>query len=129
MEMVSQIDFEEAKKMALDAIAVYLESKKSITNQSSMTQESLKILWVFLLPKLPSLTPKKIIRILEKNGFLLDHSSGSHYVFFHPVKKLIDQEDLLKWDKKDVQGVYWCAEGFSLVFFHDPDKIFVKSWK
>jgi predicted RNA binding protein YcfA (HicA-like mRNA interferase family) len=39
------------------------------------------------LPKLPSLTPKKVIRILEKHGFQLDHSSGSHMVYYHPEKR------------------------------------------
>jgi predicted RNA binding protein YcfA (HicA-like mRNA interferase family) len=38
------------------------------------------------LPKLPSLTPKKVIKILEQHGFQLDHSSGSHLVFYHPEK-------------------------------------------
>jgi len=51
------------------------------------------------LPKLPSLTPKKVIRILKKNGFLLDHSSGSHYVFFHPIKKL---RVIVPYHKKDL---------------------------
>jgi len=35
------------------------------------------------LPKLPSLTPKKVIKILMENGFVLDHSSGSHMVFYN----------------------------------------------
>jgi predicted RNA binding protein YcfA (HicA-like mRNA interferase family) len=35
------------------------------------------------LPKLPSLTPKKVIKILLENGFVLDHSSGSHMVFYN----------------------------------------------
>jgi len=35
------------------------------------------------LPKLPSLTPKKVIKILTENGFVLDHSSGSHMVFYN----------------------------------------------
>jgi len=39
------------------------------------------------LPKVPSLTPKKVIKILEKNGFLLDHSTGSHMVYYHPEKR------------------------------------------
>jgi predicted RNA binding protein YcfA (HicA-like mRNA interferase family) len=39
------------------------------------------------LPKLPSLTPKKVIRILEKHGFQLDHSSGSQMVYYHPEKR------------------------------------------
>jgi predicted RNA binding protein YcfA (HicA-like mRNA interferase family) len=38
------------------------------------------------LPKLPVLTPKKVINILKKQGFILDHSSGSHRVYYHPKK-------------------------------------------
>jgi len=39
------------------------------------------------LLKLPSLTPKKVIKVLEKNGFILDHSTGSHRVYYHPQKR------------------------------------------
>jgi len=34
------------------------------------------------MPKIPRLTPKEVIRLLENNGFKLDHVSGSHYVFY-----------------------------------------------
>ena len=37
--------------------------------------------------KLPSLTPKKIIKILESLGFVLDHSTGSHQIFYHAETK------------------------------------------
>ena len=40
------------------------------------------------MPKLPRLTPKKVIKLLEQNGFQLDHTTGSHYVYYHPIKKL-----------------------------------------
>jgi len=39
------------------------------------------------MPKLPVLTAKKLIRILEKLGFQLDHTTGSHFVFYHSVSK------------------------------------------
>ena len=39
------------------------------------------------MPKLPSLTPRAVIKILEKDGFILDHSPGSHFVYYHPDKK------------------------------------------
>ena len=32
------------------------------------------------MPKLPSLTPKKIIKILESRGFALDRVKGSHHI-------------------------------------------------
>ncbi len=35
------------------------------------------------MPKLPSLTPKKIIRILEKRVFVLDRVKGSHHIYYH----------------------------------------------
>ena len=35
------------------------------------------------MPKLPVLTAKDVIRILLAKGFVLDHSSGSHRVYYH----------------------------------------------
>ena len=31
------------------------------------------------MSKLPSLTPEKVIKLLEKNGFVLDRIRGSHH--------------------------------------------------
>ena len=39
------------------------------------------------MPKLPSLTPRKIITILEKKGFILDRIRGSHHIYYHPETK------------------------------------------
>lgn len=39
------------------------------------------------MPKLPALTPKKLIRILEKLGFRLDHKTGSHFIFYDATHK------------------------------------------
>jgi predicted RNA binding protein YcfA (HicA-like mRNA interferase family) len=39
------------------------------------------------MPKLPSLTPKKVISILKKKGFVLDRSKGSHQIYYHPETK------------------------------------------
>ena len=39
------------------------------------------------MPKLPSLTPQKIIRILEKRGFVLDRTKGSHRIYYQPETK------------------------------------------
>ncbi|MGC2529471.1 MAG: type II toxin-antitoxin system HicA family toxin [Candidatus Acidiferrum sp.] len=39
------------------------------------------------MPKLPAVKPREIIRFLERNGFELDHASGSHFVYYHPVSK------------------------------------------
>ncbi|MEW6095910.1 MAG: type II toxin-antitoxin system HicA family toxin [bacterium] len=35
------------------------------------------------MPKLPVLTPEKVIKILLRNGFELDHSRGSHRVYYN----------------------------------------------
>jgi predicted RNA binding protein YcfA (HicA-like mRNA interferase family) len=37
------------------------------------------------MPKLPAVKPRQIIRFLEKNGFILDHASGSHFIFYNPA--------------------------------------------
>lgn len=39
------------------------------------------------MPKLPSLTPKKLTKILKELGFELDHSTGSHFIFYNPKTK------------------------------------------
>ena len=35
----------------------------------------------------PSITPKDIVRILKKKGFVLDRSRGSHQIWLHPVSR------------------------------------------
>lgn len=39
------------------------------------------------MPKLPSLSAQKVVRILEKKGFVLKRITGSHYIFAHPDTK------------------------------------------
>ena len=39
------------------------------------------------MPKLPTLAPKKIIKILEGQGFVLDRIRGSHHIYYHPETK------------------------------------------
>ena len=39
------------------------------------------------MPKLPALTPQKVIKILEKRGFVLSRIKGSHHLFYHPETK------------------------------------------
>jgi predicted RNA binding protein YcfA (HicA-like mRNA interferase family) len=39
------------------------------------------------MSKLPAVRPREIIRFLEQKGFVLDHASGSHFIFYHPVSK------------------------------------------
>lgn len=37
-----------------------------------------------MTPRLPSVTPRKAIRALERCGWKLDRVKGSHHVFRHP---------------------------------------------
>lgn len=39
------------------------------------------------MPKLPPLSPQKVIAILEKKGFVLKKVTGSHYIFTHADTK------------------------------------------
>jgi predicted RNA binding protein YcfA (HicA-like mRNA interferase family) len=39
------------------------------------------------VPKLPSLTPQKIIKVLEKEGFVLDRIKGSHHIYYQLATK------------------------------------------
>lgn len=39
------------------------------------------------MPKLPSLTPKKVLKILRRKGFIDDHQTGSHLVLYHEDSK------------------------------------------
>ena len=34
--------------------------------------------------RLPSLTPKDVLRALQRAGFYVHHTSGSHYILKHP---------------------------------------------
>ncbi len=37
------------------------------------------------MPRLPAVKPRVVIQFLERNGFVLDHVSGSHFIFYHPT--------------------------------------------
>jgi len=39
------------------------------------------------MPKLPSVKARQIVRFLVRNGFVLDHASGSHFIYYHPTSK------------------------------------------
>jgi len=39
------------------------------------------------MPKLPVLTAKKLIKVLEKLNFQLDHKTGSHFIFYDSKSK------------------------------------------
>lgn len=42
---------------------------------------------ILSMPKLPSFRAREVIKFLIANGFILDHVSGSHYIFYHPLSK------------------------------------------
>jgi len=37
------------------------------------------------MPKLPTLTAEAVIKLLEKKGFILDRSKGSHQLYINPT--------------------------------------------
>lgn len=39
------------------------------------------------MPKLPTIRAKDLIKFLLKQGFILDHISGSHHILRHPDKR------------------------------------------
>ena len=39
------------------------------------------------MAKLPAVKPRQVVRFLEQNGFVLDHASGSHLIFYHPTSR------------------------------------------
>ncbi|MEK7482495.1 MAG: type II toxin-antitoxin system HicA family toxin [Patescibacteria group bacterium] len=39
------------------------------------------------MPKLPPITPKKLLKILNKCGFHADHATGSHIILYNPENK------------------------------------------
>jgi len=39
------------------------------------------------MPKLPAVKPRRVIRFLERSGFILDHTSGSHFIFYNPASR------------------------------------------
>ncbi len=51
------------------------------------------------MPKLPSLTPQKVIRILKKKGFILERSKGSHQIYRNPETK---QTAVVPFHKRDL---------------------------
>ncbi len=36
------------------------------------------------MPRLPASTPKDVIRVLERAGFVFHHATGSHHYYRHP---------------------------------------------
>ena len=51
------------------------------------------------MAKLPSLSSRKVIQILEKKGFILDRMKGSHRIYYHPDTK---RRVVVPFHKKDL---------------------------
>ena len=49
--------------------------------------------------KLPSISPEKIIKFIEKKGFVLDRIKGSHHIYIHPDTR---QRVVIPVHKKDL---------------------------
>ena len=39
------------------------------------------------MSKLPAITSKSLVKILKSLGFQLDHTTGSHFIFYNPKNK------------------------------------------
>jgi predicted RNA binding protein YcfA (HicA-like mRNA interferase family) len=39
------------------------------------------------MSKIPAVKPRQVIRFLEQNGFVLDHTSGSHRIYYHHASR------------------------------------------
>ena len=39
------------------------------------------------MPKLPVVTAKEVLAVLQKHGFEIDHTTGSHHILYHPETK------------------------------------------
>ena len=51
------------------------------------------------MPKIPAITPQKIIKILKKKGFVLDRTKGSHHIYYHAETK---KRIVIPFHKKDL---------------------------
>jgi len=39
--------------------------------------------------KLPAIKPKMVIRALKRNGFVIDHTTGSHYILMKEKRRVV----------------------------------------
>ena len=63
----------------------------------------------------PSITPKDIVRILKKKGFVLDRSRGSHQIWLHPVSR---KRAVVPMHNKDIPaGTLYCKHSVNPVLF------------
>jgi predicted RNA binding protein YcfA (HicA-like mRNA interferase family) len=54
---------------------------------------------------IPSLSPKELVKILLKRGYVLDRIRGSHHVFYNPITK---KQVVVPMHKKDLpKGLFY----------------------
>jgi predicted RNA binding protein YcfA (HicA-like mRNA interferase family) len=52
-----------------------------------------------------SYTPKELIKLLERKGFVLKRSKGSHHIYKHPFTK---HQAVIPMNKKDLsKGIFY----------------------
>jgi predicted RNA binding protein YcfA (HicA-like mRNA interferase family) len=51
------------------------------------------------MPRLLVLTPKKFLLILQKHGFVIDHTTGSHYILYNSENK---KRVVLPFQRRDI---------------------------
>ena len=57
------------------------------------------------MSSLQSYTPKEIIKLLKKKGFVLDRIKGSHHIYYHNETK---RRVVVPLHKKDLpKGTFW----------------------
>ena len=39
------------------------------------------------MPRLPGVKPREVVRFLDRHGFVLDHASGSHFIYYNPSSR------------------------------------------
>jgi len=70
--------------------------------------------------RLPALKPREVLRKLQRSGFYIHHTNGSHYILKHPGKPGL--RVTLPWHNKDlkrgtlasiIQQAGYTAEEFS----------------
>src|SRR6266704_4043141 len=74
-------------------------------------------LWISSMPRLPAVKPREVVQFLERNGFVLDRVTGSHFIYYHPLTKrravratiAICPEELFSpcCEKQDLRETIW----------------------
>lgn len=52
------------------------------------------------MPKLPVITARKLLKILRKTGFEIDHITGSHYILY---RRIDGKRTTIPYHNKDIK--------------------------